>query len=44
MEDYLKQIATNTAAKPKMAISVKSTNTRIVTHVNPPIELDRKKK
>jgi len=43
MEVLLKQIITNTAPKNKMAISVKGTNTRIVTHLNPPIELDREK-
>jgi len=44
MEDYLKQIAANTAPKDKMTIAVKGTNTRIITHLNPPIELDREKK
>jgi len=40
----LKQIPTNTVLKNKMNIAVKCTNTRIVTHLNPPIEFDKEKK
>jgi len=43
MENYLQQIAANTAPKDKMTNAGNDTTTRIITHLNPPIELNREK-
>jgi len=44
MEDLLRQIVTNTTSKESVSIAVKNTKTRIITQLDPPIELNRARK
>jgi len=42
--ELLKKIASNTSSKLSLTIGVNGTETRIISHLNPPIELNKEKK